>query len=182
MTDYPPGPIGAAHRAADEREAAAKQPEPICKFTQGCHRVVSCDPGCGAARSAAEHPGRHTADTITSDALDALYEMLDAAQETELARQLATADKAFMSAHLRAARLGSALARAQRAHASTILQARRQAARADQAEAALARVRALHFNQYNACLECAGPGGYGDSPDWPCNTIRALDEPQEPTP
>lgn len=82
---------------------------------------------------------RHTVDTITSDALDALYEMLDAAQQTELARQLATADKAFMAAHLRAARNGAALDHAQRAHASTILQARRWAARARAAEAALAR-------------------------------------------
>jgi len=81
-----------------------------------------------------QQPARHTVDTITSDALDALYEMLDATQETELARQLATADKAFYSAHLRAARNGAALARAQRALASTILQARRWAARARAAE------------------------------------------------
>ncbi|MBP2581881.1 acyl-CoA reductase-like NAD-dependent aldehyde dehydrogenase [Streptomyces sp. PvR006] len=47
---------------------------------------------------------RHTVDSITSDALGALYEQLDAAQQTELARQLATCDKAFASATLRAAR------------------------------------------------------------------------------
>ena len=58
---------------------------------------------------------RHTADSITSDALDALYEQLDTAQQTELARQLATCDKAFASATLRAAR---AEARAYKAEAA----------------------------------------------------------------
>ncbi|MFF8422978.1 hypothetical protein [Streptomyces sp. NPDC015680] len=65
---------------------------------------------------------RHTVDTITSDALDALYEQIDAAQQTELARQLATCDKAFASATIRAARAE---------------------ARAEQAEAAIDRVRRL---------------------------------------
>ena len=41
---------------------------------------------------------------LTSDALDALYERFEAAEETELARQLATCDKAFASATFRAAR------------------------------------------------------------------------------
>ncbi|MCY0921860.1 MULTISPECIES: hypothetical protein [unclassified Streptomyces] len=86
-------------------------------------------------------PVRHTVDTITSDALDALYERLDNAQETELARQLATADRAFTEAHRRATRLAGDLARAQRAHASTILQAQRQAARARDAEAQLGTIR-----------------------------------------
>lgn len=27
--------------------------EPVCKFEEGCHRVVSCDPGCGATRATA---------------------------------------------------------------------------------------------------------------------------------
>lgn len=54
---------------------------------------------------------RHTVDTITSDALDALYEQLEAAQQTELARQLATCDKAFASATLRAARAEAAIER-----------------------------------------------------------------------
>lgn len=54
---------------------------------------------------------RHTADTITSDALDALYESLDAAQETELSRQLRTADAAFASATVRAAKAEAAVAR-----------------------------------------------------------------------
>lgn len=89
-----------------------------------------------------EQPVRHTVDTITRDALDALYETLDAAEQTSLARQLATADKAFIAAHLRATRNGAALDRTRRALASTILQARRQAARAEQAEAELAALHA----------------------------------------
>ncbi|PVC73501.1 hypothetical protein [Streptomyces sp. CS081A] len=67
---------------------------------------------------------RHTADTITDDALTALYEQLDAAQQTELARQLTICDKAFASATLRAAR---AITRAERAEAA--LDAARQARR-----------------------------------------------------
>jgi hypothetical protein len=31
---------------AADRAAPA---EPVCKFEEGCHRVVACDPGCGAA-------------------------------------------------------------------------------------------------------------------------------------
>ncbi|MFE2323610.1 hypothetical protein ACFXD5_06750 [Streptomyces sp. NPDC059385] len=126
-----------------------------------------------------EQPNRHTVDTITSDALDALYEMLAATQQTELARQLANADKAFLAAHLRAARLGSAVARARRALASTILQARRQAARAEQAEAAIARVRALASE-----LDAAEAyGGLADGYELAAYRIRAaLDDPQEPRP
>lgn len=89
--------------------------EPVCKSPQGCHRVVPCEPGCGAIRPPAEPAARHTVDTITSDALDALYEQLEATQQTELARQLDTCDKAFASATLRAAR---AEARAERAEAA----------------------------------------------------------------
>jgi len=101
---------------------------------------------------AAEQPGRHTVDTITSDALDALYEQLDAAQRTSLARQLDTANRAFAAAHLRAARNGAALDRTRRAHASTIIEARRQAARAEQAEAELGE----HRNNYlGACTTIA---------------------------
>ncbi|WP_217235433.1 hypothetical protein [Streptomyces sp. AC555_RSS877] len=54
---------------------------------------------------------RHTVDSITSDALDALYESLEAAQDTELYRQLRGADAAFASASIRAARAEAAIAR-----------------------------------------------------------------------
>ncbi|MFJ9012301.1 hypothetical protein [Streptomyces canus] len=54
---------------------------------------------------------RPTLDQITSDQLDALYEQLEAAEETETQRQLATAREAFASATTRAARAEAALAR-----------------------------------------------------------------------
>ncbi len=89
---------------------------------------------------------RHTADTITDDALDALYEQLDAAEESEAQQQLATAREAFAAATTRAAR----------------------------AEAALDRVRALHPQEGDYCAICTTD--YGRlSALWPCPTIRALD-------
>ncbi|MFD8254954.1 hypothetical protein [Streptomyces werraensis] len=54
---------------------------------------------------------RHTVDTITDDALDALYEQLDAAEESEAQQQLATAREALASATSRAARAQAALDR-----------------------------------------------------------------------
>lgn len=50
-------------------------------------------------------------DDLTSDALDALYEQLEAAGATETQRQLAVAREAFASATSRAARAEAALAR-----------------------------------------------------------------------
>ncbi|MFF7837589.1 hypothetical protein ACFZC6_01945 [Streptomyces ossamyceticus] len=50
-------------------------------------------------------------DHLTSDALDALYEELEAAEQTESQRQLATAREALASATTRAARAEAALAR-----------------------------------------------------------------------
>jgi hypothetical protein len=47
---------------------------------------------------------RHTVDSLTSDALDALYERLEAAEDTESQRQLATAREALASATIRATR------------------------------------------------------------------------------
>ena len=88
-------------------------------------------------------------DHLTSDALDALYERLDAAEETESQRQLATAREALASATVRAAR----------------------------AEAAVARVRALHSNHNGICGWCKGPDDphtSGDFEYWPCATIRAI--------
>ncbi|MCM1943166.1 hypothetical protein NC239_33685 [Streptomyces sp. G3] len=54
---------------------------------------------------------RHTVDSITSDALDALYEQLAAAEAGESQRQLATAREALASATTRAARAEAAIAR-----------------------------------------------------------------------
>lgn len=49
-------------------------------------------------------------DHLTSDQYDALYEQLEAAEDTETQRQLATAREAFASATTRAARAEAALA------------------------------------------------------------------------
>ncbi|MFE1205671.1 hypothetical protein ACFW5V_28705 [Streptomyces sp. NPDC058762] len=54
---------------------------------------------------------RHTVDSITSDALDALYEQLNAAEAGETQRQLATAREALASATTRAAHAEAAIAR-----------------------------------------------------------------------
>ncbi len=54
---------------------------------------------------------RHTASSITDDALTALYERLEAAEQTESQRQLATAREALASATVRAARADAAIAR-----------------------------------------------------------------------
>lgn len=40
------------------------------------------------------------------------------------------------------------------------------------AEAAIARVRALHRSEYEACSECSTNDRYQE---WPCPTVRALD-------
>jgi hypothetical protein len=88
---------------------------------------------------------RHTVDTITSDALDALYEQLEAAEESEAQRQLATARQAFASATSRAARAEHDLAalrqnsEAWASRANDTIQQLRQ--RAEQAEAAVAEQR-----------------------------------------
>jgi hypothetical protein len=44
------------------------------------------------------------------------------------------------------------------------------------AEAALARVRALHRNEYESCAECT----HESSVTYPCQTIRALDGEEAP--
>ena len=58
--------------------------------------------------------------------------------------------------------------------------------RAETAEAAIARVRALHSNQNGICGWCKGPDDRNTSWDmeyWPCATIRAtLDDPDFPAP
>lgn len=88
------GPIGAARRAAAEREQRTRRPrKPLLTLSTPCaacphpynwHKADGCQAGdeekrCGCLAFAvpAEHPPRHTVDTITSDALDALYEQLE---------------------------------------------------------------------------------------------------------
>ncbi|TLQ43466.1 hypothetical protein [Streptomyces marianii] len=80
------GPIGAARRAAAEREQRAAdtcRPVEVDGETirvRGAQEMTDEDRAAFAEvvraakrKYAAEHPPRHTVDTITSDALDALY-------------------------------------------------------------------------------------------------------------
>ncbi|MFD8234031.1 hypothetical protein ACFV20_19385 [Streptomyces sp. NPDC059696] len=52
--------------------------------------------------------------------------------------------------------------------------------RAELAEAAVARVRALHYQDGDYCAICTTDFGRLSAP-WPCPTIRALDEPAPAT-
>lgn len=52
--------------------------------------------------------------------------------------------------------------------------------RAQLAEAAIARVRALHYQDVDHCAICTTDFGRLSAP-WPCPTIRTLDS-KEPTP
>ncbi|MFE0845308.1 hypothetical protein [Streptomyces rochei] len=87
-------------------------------------------------------------DSLTSDALEALYEQLDAAEAGEAQCQLATAREALASATTRGAR----------------------------AEAAIARLRQLHQRDGDHCATCTEDFGRLQA-EWPCPTIRTLDEP-----
>lgn len=51
-------------------------------------------------------------------------------------------------------------------------------------EAAIERVRTLHrkANNGETCVYCAGMQRIGYITDWPCDTIRALDEPAKDRP
>jgi len=105
-----------------------RHPETLCTEPAGHYRR-NTDPhagplildgrACGGAAwdepketLLSDQPGpRLTVDTITSDQLDALYERLEAAEQTESQRQLATAREALASATTRAARAEAAIAR-----------------------------------------------------------------------
>lgn len=79
---------------------------------EGDHVLIVEEPHAAADPAPAEDSDqRHTVDTITGDALNALYESLDAAEATESQRQLATAREALASATTRAAQLQAALDR-----------------------------------------------------------------------
>ncbi|MFI5880870.1 hypothetical protein [Streptomyces sp. NPDC051554] len=134
---------------------------------------------------------RHTIDTITTDALNALYEQLEAAEETESQRQLATAREALASATTRAA---SAEAQAEhwlafierfpnhmqfsvlRPDGTTALLPCADwcyACRVENAEAAIARVRALA-----EANTADGTDGQPCDTDtlWPSEILAVLDE------
>ena len=85
MTDQPRlGPIDHANAAQQARQTDG----PPCRLPRGCQRVAPCAPGCatrpsaseilwGQARQTTQAGGRHTVETITSDALDQLYAELE---------------------------------------------------------------------------------------------------------
>ncbi|MCG0069708.1 hypothetical protein L0F81_41765 [Streptomyces tricolor] len=119
---------------------------------------------------------RRTASTITDTELDQLYAELTALREvargycpacgrgdaSPTAQQWEDQRKRANQAEelLRIAHDTSNRAEAERARA----------------EAAIARVRALHVNGYGLCDECTGSHGV----PWPCPTIQALDQPAPP--
>lgn len=121
-----------------------------------------------------EQPVRHTVDTITSDALDQLY-----ARIAWLEQALATVADCF---HENADDLEAALRlfqRARKARVSTVIQARRWAARARTVEATVEHVRALT----DAFADPKHRGKVGIPHGLIAYTFRAvLDEPKEPTP
>lgn len=116
---------------------------------------------------------RHTADTITDDALDALY--------AELGRERMAATT-LSDAEVRATQLGELLNIAHETSNRSEAERAQAARRAERAEAAVARVRALHrvvtFRREQICAECSAYDGTTstDNPPtpWPCDTITAI--------
>jgi hypothetical protein len=84
---------------------------------------------------------RHTIDTITAEALEQLYAELDRIRTTA-ERYLRNGCEALEQANWRAYAAETQLEHQQRAHASTILEARRQASRARDYEASAKRLYA----------------------------------------
>ncbi len=118
MTEYPAGPIGAAQRQQDERDqrtADTYRAALTAVRTQLGHAGYRADDAACAAITASvlaalrpdrrEQPGRHTVDTITSDALDQLYADADRSEEVigELNEQVVRAIKQAEAAIARAA-------------------------------------------------------------------------------
>ncbi len=168
MTELPGGPIGAARRAQAEREQRPAEhcgqadPSPLHSSHQFMRGgILYRCPGGAAERP----PVRHTADTITDNDLDQLY------------ARIATLE-AVAESNKRAYKL-----------VFPDLQAAEQ--RAEQAEAAIERVR----TRCQAVRDRVGPSGMINatqilgllSPTWPdgnyeAPTSAALDEPKEPRP
>lgn len=114
---------------------------------------------------------RHTVDTITSDQLDALQD--------DLARLRESHGSACQTiARMHAAAIGMGFVGPIRGLVEDVSDVRE---RAEQAEAAIARVRALHrkASHGDMCVYCAPVQRIGYDATWPCDTIRALDEPKE---
>ncbi|MFI8294052.1 DNA cytosine methyltransferase [Streptomyces sp. NPDC085614] len=113
---------------ANAAQQARQTDGPPCRLPRGCQRVAPCAPGCatrpsaseilwGQARQTTQAGGRHTVDTITSDALDQLYAELE-----QLRRRVHTLEHVARSnrRHVRAIvpELEAATQRAERAEAA----------------------------------------------------------------
>ncbi|MFE6080007.1 hypothetical protein [Streptomyces virginiae] len=173
-----------------------------CECSCGTHPCTAPQP---------EQPARHTADTVNDKALDELYARAEQA-ETAAAQQLDRGDRLSNALHdtidhlktssqqdaataliidraIRAQRWsepswwcpdcgGSVPYHARHEHLTADAEKR-----AKQAEAAIARVRELHAKLNDgSCADCCAPDCENNYRDWPCDTIRALDDPKEPTP
>lgn len=117
---------------------------------------------------------RHTADSITDDALDALYQQLE--DDAKVIRYLESQEQRLLQVEgeltaLRQVARGYCPACGRGDAAPTVADWEQQKQRADRAEAALERVRRIHTRGRitGACNDCGQP--------WPCEVTRALDQP-----
>ena len=123
-----------------------------------------------ATRNQAAPPGPRIAlDDLTSDQLDALYARLEDWKQAAGAGMTLTDN---LRAERDALAAGVPLVCSDERHKVKVFALEM---RADQAEAAIERVRAIHSHgtRTNACNDCGQP--------WPCELTRALDQPQPPT-
>ncbi|MGW6455011.1 hypothetical protein ACWF94_03650 [Streptomyces sp. NPDC055078] len=126
-------------------------------------------------RYEAEHPpadaARLTASTITDTQLDALRARLAAEEETSR-RLLAQRQEMAAERYAWQERGDRAESEADRLRRDWVTMRDR----AEQAEAALERVRRLHHDYgLGDCAHCTGV----DAAPWPCPTIQALDQPKD---
>jgi uncharacterized protein with gpF-like domain len=128
---------------------------------------------------------RHTADTINSDALDQLYERLDRARAAAALHRQGLLTTAELYAVIEAAHeSGPAATQATdseqplflpRAEVTTLHRTLGQLLGDEDAQA-IARVRALHHEEYGSCAECT----HEFSVPFPCPTVRAIDGEEQP--
>ena len=114
---------------------------------------------------------RHSVDSITSDQLDTLYDERDRYFHFACAARGASGAPSFPDLTDTILALVDRAEQAEAARDEAIV-------RAEYAEAVIESVRKIHERRDNGagpyCYLCADSGDM----DWPCTTIRALDEPQ----
>ena len=133
--------------------------------------------------------GRKTASTITDAELEALYARLEAAESdlAELTRARQHGAYTFCAqqvGHVTVAEFARKISEKRNAigqRAEAVQYANEQLQRAEQAESAIVRVRALHKrNEHTGDCEHCSARDYPDyAVPWRCPTIAALDEPKE---